>query len=240
ARLLVRAGVERLLRPASAEPAPILHPRTPAQASIRASWAFERDAGAALLRRLARPHEPARRDGPRRPPRRAPGARRRAHLASGPARRAAALAVEVRDRRHALTGLCARDRRLRLPVRRCRTHARRPGAAAARRAPRDEFAPSPAFGVRADPDGGIVRARLARPRDEQVRAVPVPVPARGDPAGAAPGPPRRGPGDVGRSAEVGAGRIQRPDAASSNAASYPATMASLENRRSTRARDATR
>ena len=41
-----------------------------------------------------------------------------------------------------------------------------------------------------------------------------------------------GPASVGRSAAVGAGpRVQRPDAASSNAASYPATMASLENRR---------
>src|SRR4030095_834965 len=146
ARLLVRAGVERLLRPASAEPAPILHPRTPAQASIRASWAFERDAGAALLRRLARPHEPARRDGPRRPPRRAPGARRLAHPASGPARRPRALAVDVRDRRHAPPRLRARDRRLRLPVRRCRTHARRPGAAAARRRPPDEPAPCPPLG----------------------------------------------------------------------------------------------
>ena len=93
----------------------------------------------------------------------------------------------------------------------------------------------------ADPDGRIVRARLARSGDEQIRSVPVPVPARGDPAGAAPGSRRRGPGEVGRSTAVGSRgseSLQRPDAASSNAASYPATMASLENRRCTRSRHA--
>ena len=37
---------------------------------------------------------------------------------------------------------------------------------------------------RADPHGELVAARLARPRDEQVRAVPVLLPARGHVAGA--------------------------------------------------------
>ena len=117
--------------------------------------------------------------------------RRRAHPASGPARRAPPIALEVRDRRDALTGLGARDGGLRLPVVVAGT------PTAVRYGCR-----SWALVTNSTIPGGCVRAlRMAGPfctsrpvRHEQVRPVPLPVPARGDIAGAAPGS-RRGPGE---------------------------------------------
>ena len=194
ARLMVRARLQRLLRPARDEPAPVLHPHPPAETSSGAARSVGRAARAPVRGRLAGPHQPARGARARRAGDRAPGSGRHAHPAPGPAGRAQARAVEVRDRRDALTGLGARDRRVRLPLRRGGAHARRSGPAAARGRPRHELASAPAPGVRADPDGWVVRARVAGTGDEQVRAVPVPVSARGDAAGAAPGPRRRGPG----------------------------------------------
>ena len=182
--------------PHAIEPAPVLHPDPPAEASSGSARPVGRAARAPVRGRLAGPHQPARGARARRAGDRAPGSGRHAHPSPGPAGRAQARAVEVRDRRDALTGLGARDRRVRLPVRRRGTHARRSGPAAARGRPRHELASAPAPGVRADPDGWVVRARVAGTGDEQVRAVPVPVPARGDAAGAAPGPRRRGPGAV--------------------------------------------
>src|SRR6266702_4905633 len=202
------AGVKRLLRPAAEELPLVLPPAAQAAAPARPQSlaGAGRGAGGHGLVGTRKPSRAARRP-------RAGGHERPAHPPGRPdrpgARRRACLAPADRRRPQPLPAQPQRLRAQRLPARAGRPHPRGPGPPPRGGRAGDQLRPAARAGPRAVALGLQLAARERRPRHQQVRALPVRLPPRGDPAhpgpGLSSGPGASVPGARGRIMGEGAG-----------------------------------
>src|SRR6266498_1502788 len=202
------AGVQRLLRPAAEELPLVLPPAAQAAAPARPQplAGAGRGPGGHGLAGARKPSRAARRP-------RAGGHERPAHPPGRPdrpgARRRACLAPADRRRPQPLPAQPQRLRAQRLPARAGRPHPRGPGPPPRGGRAGDQLRPAARAGPRAVALGLHLAARERRPRHQQVRALPLRLPPRGDPAhpgpGLSSGPGASVPGARGRIMEEGAG-----------------------------------